>query len=97
MSNLEALVQSAAAQGAAQVIETLGLSAGEISFRRARDIYGKWFTDAVKNGRVHPSRVDDGPRGIRRFRIVDIQQLKTADLMRAELQTREINPKTIQQ
>jgi hypothetical protein len=91
MSNLEALVQSAAAQGAAQVIETLGLSAGEIAYRKARDIYGKWFVDAVNNGRIRPSRVDDGPRGIRRFRIVDIQKLKTADLMLAELQTREIN------
>ena len=41
MSNLEQLVQSAAALGAAHLAETLGLSAGEISQRKARDTYGK--------------------------------------------------------
>ena len=91
MSNLEHLVQSAAAMGAAQVLETLGLTAGEISQRKARDIYGKWFTDAEKAGRIRPSRVDNGRNGTRHFRVVAIQELRTADLMRAELQ---LNNKT---
>ncbi len=85
MSILEQLVQSAAAQGAAQVIETLGLSAGEISQRKARDTYGKWFTDAEKSGRIRPARVDNGRNGTRHYRVVEIQELRTADLMRAEL------------
>lgn len=86
MSTLEQLVQSAAAMGAAQVLETLGLTAGEISQRKARDTYGKWFTDAEKAGRIHPSRVDNGRNGTRHYRVVTIQELRTADLMRAELQ-----------
>lgn len=92
MSNLENLVQSAAAMGAAQVLETLGLTAGEISQRKARNIYGKWFTDAEKAGRIRPSRVDDGRNGTRHYRVVAIQELRTADLMRAELQ---LNHKTL--
>lgn len=92
MSNLESLVHSAAAMGAAQVLETLGLSAGEISQRKARDIYGKWFTDAEKAGRIRPSRVDNGRNGTRHYRVVAIQELRTADLMRAELQ---LNQKTL--
>lgn len=85
MSTLEQLVQSAAAMGAAQVLETLGITAGEISQRKARDTYGKWFTDAEKAGRIHPSRVDNGRNGTRHYRVVTIQELRTADLMRAEL------------
>ena len=86
MENLERLVQSAAAMGAAQVLETLGLTAGEISQRKARTTYGKWFTDAERAGRIRPSRVDNGKNGTRHYRVVTIQELRTADLMRAELQ-----------
>lgn len=92
MDNLERLVQSAAEMGAARVLETLGLTAGEISQRKARSIYGKWFTDAERNGRIRPSRVDDGKNGTRHYRVVAIQELRTADLMRAELQ---LNKKTL--
>ena len=92
MSNLEQLVQSAAALGAAHLAETLGLSAGEISQRKARDTYGKWFTDAERAGRIRPARIDNGPRGTRHYRVVEIQELKTADLFRAELQ---LNHKTL--
>lgn len=86
MSILEKLVESAAAQGAAQVLETLGLTAGEISQRKARDTYGKWFTDAERAGRIRPARVDNGKNGTRHYRVVEIQELRTADLVRAELQ-----------
>lgn len=92
MSNLEKLVESAAAYGAAMVLETLGLTAGEISQRKARDTYGKWFTDAEKAGRIRPARVDNGRNGTRHYRVVEIQELRTADLVRAELQ---LNQKTL--
>lgn len=58
MDRLENLVKSAAAMGTASVLETLGISAGEISQRKARATY----------------------------RVVEINELKTADLVRAELQ-----------
>lgn len=80
------MVESAAAMGAAKVLETLGLTSGEISQRRARDTYGKWFTDAERAGRIRPCRIDNGKNGTRHYRVVAIQELKTADLMRAELQ-----------
>lgn len=86
MNTLEELVKTAAAMGAAQVLETLGLTAGEISQRKARDIYGKWFADAEKAGRIRPARIDNGRNGTRHYRVVAIQGLRTADLIRAELQ-----------
>lgn len=89
MSNQEtiinAIVKTATETGAALVLETLGLSAGEISQRKARDTYGKWFTDAERDGRIRPARVDAGKNGTKHYRVVDITQLKTADLVRAEL------------
>lgn len=93
MGTLEQIVKEAAALGAAQVIETLGIHSGEISQNKARSRYGKWFDDAVKRGRLRPCRVDDGIRGTKHFRVVDIQELKTKDLVRAELHSRQtINP-----
>lgn len=92
MSNLERIVESAAAMGAAQVLETLGLTAGEISQRKARSIYGKWFTDAERAGRIRPSRVDDGRNGTRHYLVSAISALRTADLVKAELQ---LNNKTL--
>lgn len=86
METLENIVKSAAALGAAQLAETLGLTAGEISQRKARDTYGKWFTDAEREGRIRPVRIDQGRNGTRHYRVVEIQELKTADLVRAELQ-----------
>lgn len=86
MNTLENIVKEAAALGAATLAETLGLSSGEISQRKARDTYGKWFTDAEKAGRIRPARVDNGRNGTKHYRVVDIQELKTADLVRAELQ-----------
>ena len=80
------IVKSAAKAGAMEALEALGLTAGEISQRRARDLYGKWFTDAERSGRIRPARVDDGRNGTRHYRVVEIQQLKTADLVKAELQ-----------
>ena len=88
MSNLEKIVQEAAALGAANLAETLGLSSGEISQSKARSIFGKWFTEAEKAGRIHPVRIGNGRNGIRHYRVVDIHQLRTADLIQAELQTK---------
>ena len=69
----------------------LGIHSGEISQNKARSRYGKWFDDAVKRGRLRPCRVDDGIRGTKHFRVVDIQELKTKDLVRAELQFKTNN------
>lgn len=46
MSNLETLIQTCIELGSAKTMETLGISSGEISQRRASDVYGKYFMDA---------------------------------------------------
>lgn len=41
---------------------------------------------AAKAGRIRPARIDNGRNGTKHYRVVEIQELKTADLVRAELQ-----------
>lgn len=83
--NLEILIQTCVELGSAKTLETLGLSSGEISQRKARDIYGKYFTDADREGRIRPCRVENGKCGTRWYRVVDILALKAQDAVKAEL------------
>lgn len=89
MSNLEQLVKSAFEAGQATMAEALGVTPGEISQRQARKIFGKWFDDAARTGRITPSRVGEGRNGIKHYRVVEITTLKTADHFKAEIQTRK--------
>ena len=57
-----------------------------VDLRSDSDTYGKWFIDAERSGRIRPVRIDEGKNGTRHYRVVEIQELKTADLVRAELQ-----------
>ena len=86
MSILEQLVEAAAARGTAKTLEALGITAGEMSQRQVIKTYGKWGSDAIRDGRLRPSRTDNGRNGTKRFRVVEITELRTADLVRAELQ-----------
>lgn len=85
MSNLETLMTTCVELGSARTMELLGVSSGEVSKRKARDIYGKWFSDAVNLGRLRPCRVEDGRAGTQWYRVVDILSLKAQDCARAEL------------
>ena len=85
MNSLETLITTCVSLGSAQTLETLGISSGEISMRRARDTYHKWFVDAVNQGRIHPVRVENGKNGTKYFRVVDILSLKAQDAVKAEL------------
>lgn len=85
MTKLETLITTCCALGSAQTLETLGLSAGEISQSRAREVYKKWFTDAARQGRIRPCRVEDGGRGTRYYRVVDILKLKAQDAAKIDL------------
>lgn len=83
--NLEILIETCCELGTARTLEALGLSAGEISQRKARDTYHKWFTDAEKQGRITPCRVEEGRAGTRWYRVVDILALKASDAAKSQL------------
>lgn len=83
--NLQILMTTCIELGTARTMEVLGVHSGEISTRKARDTYGKWFIDAVENNRLHPCRVDNGRNGTRWYRVVDILALKADDVAKAKL------------
>lgn len=85
MERLERMVKLSAEMGAARTLELLGLHSGEVSQRKARDTYGKWFLDAERDGRISPVRVEPGRTGTRWYRVVDILALKVRDAAPAEL------------
>lgn len=71
MDALERLISTATELGAAQAMINLGLTAGEISQRKA--------------GRIFPCRVEEGRAGTRWYSITEILKVKTYDAARAEL------------
>ena len=83
--NLQLLMTTCISIGTAETLSLMGVHSGEISMRKARDVYGKWFTDAVNDGRIFPSRVENGRAGTKWFKVTDILALKADDLARAEL------------
>lgn len=83
--NLEILISTCVELGTAKTLEALGISAGEISQKKAKAVYHKWFIDADNAGRIRPVRIDTGSRGTRWYRVVDILALKASDVARAEL------------
>lgn len=85
MSNLEILIQACIELGSAKAIEAMGIASGEISRRKAISIYGKYFVDAERKGRINPVRVGNGRNGKKVYRVVDILSLKAKDAARAEL------------
>lgn len=85
MGNLELLIKTCVELGSAQTIETLGLASGEISRSRAIALYGNYFVNAERQGRISPVRVGNGRNGKKVYRVVDILSLKARDAARAEL------------
>ena len=85
MANLDLLIKTCCELGAAQTIEAMGLASGEISRNRAKAVYGKYFLDAERQGRIRPVMVGNGKRGRKLYRVVDILALKAKDAIPAEL------------
>lgn len=85
--NLRRIIREASALGAATAMEQMGVSSGIVSARRGRDLYGKWFTDAVASGKIRPCRIENGKGGAHKFRVVDILAARLEDAAGAELQT----------
>lgn len=51
------MIQSWIAVGCAEGLRLAGVTSGELTERKARKIYGKWFSDAVAQGCTPPSLI----------------------------------------
>lgn len=87
----ETQYRAIAEAAALAVLKTLGLTSGEISRNRAIAVYGKWFKDAEKAGRLRPVRIGVGKTGTRWYSVSEILALKAKDEELAEIQLRKIS------
>lgn len=85
MDYLSTLIETATEIGSAKALETLGLTSGEISQNKALQLYGSWFAQADKTGRIRPIRIGEGRNGKRIYRVVDILSLRAKDAAQAML------------
>lgn len=68
-----------------QTLVSLGMTAGEISQRQAKKVYGKWFEDCVNTGRIRPVRQEAGHAGTIYYSLSDILAAKAEDRLPATL------------
>lgn len=79
-------------------LEQLGLANAEISERKARQIYGKFFTENVANGRLRPARRATGKTATKWYRVTDILALRDSEELDAydyQVSTRALRESTI--
>lgn len=77
----EALVQGAVVS----TMRMLGVTSGEVSYRKGSELYGKWFRDAVKAGRLTPIRVGERKES---YSLIDILTLIASDRKPATLKVK---------
>lgn len=80
-------IRTATQLGAVQTLTMLGIHSGDMSFNQARRVYGSWFTEAVRQGRIQPVHIGNGSNGKHTYKIADILTLKVQDEAMAEIQT----------
>lgn len=88
MELTKGIIQDIAQCAAAQVMEALGVSSGRISQTQAEEVYGKWFREAVKAGRLKPISVGVGRNGRRQYAVRDILALRAEDAARSDIHTK---------
>lgn len=71
--------------GATLALERLGLTAGELSQRQARKVYGAYFDTLRKQGRIAPAHTEAGHAGTKFYRVADILACKAEDTRKAQL------------
>ena len=79
-------IRTTAALAALEVLETLGLTSGEISRNQALKVYGRQFRDLEAAGLIRPVRDGGGRYGHKWFRVADILAARAEQQRKAEIQ-----------
>ena len=77
--DLFTLIRTAAELGASEALRKAGQTSGEISQKEAQRIYGRYFTEAVKAGRLHPVAQGPARNSKKSYKVADILALKASD------------------
>lgn len=85
MESLTDLMTTCVELGATRAMMNLGITAGEITQRKAAKVYGAFFKWAVGCGKLTPCRVGNGASGTRWYKVTDILSLKAESEAKAYL------------
>lgn len=88
MELTKGIIQDIVACATVATMEALGVTSGHISQRKAEEVYGSWFKEMVRRGKLKPSSVGDGKNGTRRYSVRDILALRAEDKSKASLDTK---------
>lgn len=69
----------------ATTLVQMGAASGELTYAAATRVYGTWFTNAVKTGKLQPIRMGSGRGATRWFSVADILAYKAAELEMAHI------------
>lgn len=86
--HIESIIAHSVALGEALALKTYGIVSGEKTYRQALAVYGRWFSEAVKAGRLAPVRVTTDVHGKARtqyYRVEDILALKVKEAAKPAL------------
>ena len=63
----------------------LGITSGELTYAGALKVYGQWFANAVRNGRIAPIRFGEGKTPTKWYSVADILAYKAVELEEAQV------------
>jgi hypothetical protein len=79
------LIRVSAKAGADEALIATGQKSPMVSKRDAIKVYGSWFTESCKAGRLHPCMVGNGKNGTHWYSVREIDALMIKDATPAEL------------
>ena len=83
--DIQRIISASVEAGATAALIKAGLANPLTTQRQAEKTFGKWFTSAVKAGRIQPCKVGEGSHGTRWYCVSEINALLIADTAQAEL------------
>lgn len=79
------LIRVSAKAGADEALIATGQKSPMVSKRDAIKVYGSWFTESCKAGRLHPCMVGNGKNGTHWYSVREIDALMIKDATPAEI------------
>lgn len=81
--DLQRLLDETAILAVKRALKEVGLTNDDISYRKAVERYGKWFTDHYKAGRLQGKRKGTGANAKLHFSVAEIESLQSAEAVQA--------------
>lgn len=83
--NIQRIISASVEAGATAALIKAGLTNPLISQRQAEKTFGKWFANAVKDGKIYPCKIGEGSHATRWYSVNEINALLLTDITAADI------------